>query len=239
VAAFLLFVPSSTGCSERKGDVQANGQAAPVQRESVKPGINDRFQNPDVDEFVRSFEAESREIYAQREAIVAELELRPGMDVADIGAGTGFFTILFARAVGPDGKVYGVDIAENFVQHIRELAEREGLGNVHGVVNREDSVDLPAGSIDLAFICDTYHHFEYPEPTLASIHKALRPGGALVIVDFKRIEGTSREWVLNHVRAGQEVTTQEIERAGFELVDDGADIRYLDENYLIRFRRKP
>ncbi len=228
-----------SGCAERSSAPRADRQEQPPARESVKPGINDRFRDPDVEEFVDSFESESREIYAQRDRIVEELDLRPGMEVADIGAGTGFFSVLFARAVAPDGKVYAVDIAENFIRHIRELAERERLDNLRAVVNREDSVRLPAGSIDLAFTCDTYHHFEYPEPMLASIHDALRPGGTLVIIDFKRIEGTSREWVLNHVRAGQDVVTREIEAAGFELVDDGSEIDYLDENYVIRFRRNP
>src|SRR5947209_3814252 len=84
-------------------------------------------------------------------------------------------------------------------------AQDKGLQNIVGVVCTADSVKLPPGSVDLVFICDTYHHFEYPRRTMASIHQALKPAGQLVLVDFKRIPGVSREWVLGHVRAGQEV----------------------------------
>src|SRR5262245_16571787 len=79
---------------------------ATAQEKSVRPGINKPFENPDVPEFIGKFETESREIFAQRKEIVAACELKPGMRVADIGAGTGLFTHLFAKEVGPKGKVY-------------------------------------------------------------------------------------------------------------------------------------
>ncbi|MFQ5491357.1 MAG: SAM-dependent methyltransferase, partial [Phycisphaerae bacterium] len=82
-----------------------------------------------------------------------------------------------------------------------------------------------------------YHHFEYPMSTLATLHSAMRSGGELVVVDFIRIPGTSSEWVLGHVRAGQDVFIKEIQAAGFELLDRGENIDYLTENYLMRFRK--
>src|SRR5919206_3772426 len=93
------------------------GALAPArgQEQSVRPGINKPFENPDVKEFVGKFEVESREVYARRKEIVAACKLKPGMVVADIGAGTGLFTRLFASAVGPEGKVYAVDIAPKFI----------------------------------------------------------------------------------------------------------------------------
>ena len=111
--------------------------------------------------------------------------LRPGDAVADIGAGTGLFTQLFAEQVGPKGTVYAVDIGPAFLKYITGQAKK--LGHEHvvkTVLNTQDSTELPAGSIDVAFICDTYHHFDHPEKMLASIHRALRPGGRLVIIDF-------------------------------------------------------
>jgi predicted methyltransferase len=92
---------------------------------------------------------------------------------------------------------------------------------------------LPEQSVDFAFICDTYHHFEFPLKTMASIHKALKPGGLVVVIDFHRIEGKSREWVLGHVRAGQEVFTKEIEQSGFRTA--GEEKGLLQENYFARF----
>jgi predicted methyltransferase len=89
--------------------------------------------------------------------------------------------------------------------------------------------------VDLVFVCDTYHHFEYPYRTLATIHRALKPGGRLVVIDFRRIPGKSREWVLGHVRAGQDVVEKEIAEAGFRKVGETKDL--LDENYLVRFEK--
>jgi len=149
---------------------------AAAQERSVRPGINKPFENPDVKEFVGKFEVESREVYARRRQIVAACQLEPGMAVADVGAGTGLFTRLFARRVGPTGKVYAVDIAPRFVRHIERTCEQQGLRNVVGVVCKPDSAGLPPNSVDLAFICDTYHHFEFPSRTMASVRRALRPG---------------------------------------------------------------
>lgn len=212
------------------------GPLAPGQEKSVRPGINKAFEDPNVKEFLGKFEVESREIYAKRKEIVAACGIKPGMAVADIGAGTGLFTRIFARAVGPKGRVYAVDIAPKFVAHIKKTCERAGLKNVTGVVCTQTSTELPAASVDLAFICDTYHHFEFPQRTLASLHRALKPGGRLVLIDFKRVKGVSSEWVMNHVRAGQEVFTREVVESGFRPVGEE---RLLKENYFLRFERVP
>jgi ubiquinone/menaquinone biosynthesis C-methylase UbiE len=159
------------------------------------------------------------------------------MDVADVGAGTGLFTLLFAPQVGPKGTVYAVDIAAKFLDHIREAAAQRRLGNVKTVLCSERSAELPADSVDVVFVCDTYHHFEYPRSTLASMHEALRPGGELVIVDFIREEGVSRPWILEHVRAGLPIVRQEIEAAGFRQVQVEST-PFLRENYLVRFRKE-
>ncbi len=225
----ILLAVTLAGCAQ---------QQQPVERVSVKPGINDPYRNPDlqVEEWTSRFEVESREVYASRAAIVEALNLEPGMAVADIGAGTGLFTRPLAERVGPDGTVYAVDIVPKFIEHIRARADAAGLDQVRTVLCLEDSVELPDDSVDLAFICDVYHHFEYPDASLASLHRAIRPGGTLVVIDFERIPGVSREWLLNHVRAGKEVFTAEIEAAGFELVEE-VQVDGLEENYCLRFRK--
>jgi ubiquinone/menaquinone biosynthesis C-methylase UbiE len=158
------------------------------------------------------------------------------MTVADIGAGTGLFLPDFDREVGSEGRVFAVEIAPKFLEHLRERTEREGLTRVEVVEGLEDSVELPAASVDLAFVCDTYHHFEYPQSTLASLYTAIRPGGSLVILDFERIPGESQDWVLGHMRAGKEVFRREIESAGFEFERE-VTVEDLKENYVLRFRR--
>jgi ubiquinone/menaquinone biosynthesis C-methylase UbiE len=209
-----------------------------AQEQSVKPGINEKFLDPalKVKEWTERFETESREIYHQREKIVAAVGLKPGMKVADIGAGTGLFTVPFAKAVGTGGQVYAVEIARNFLTHIRARAVKAGATNVETVLCTDRSVELPEGSVDLAFICDVYHHFEFPQDSLASVHKALKPGGELVLIDFKRIPGESTDFVMGHVRAGQKVFEAEVTVAGFEKIDEVKGL--LRENYFVRFRRK-
>ena len=219
LAGLLLALP---GCHER----------------SVRPGVNDSYKGDiDVSKWVERFEGESREIFTQRRRIVEAARITPGMTVADIGAGTGLFVAPFAEAVGARGRVFAVDIVPKFLAHIDQRAADYGLSNVETVLCKEDSVELPPGSVDLAFVCDTYHHFEYPGSTTASIHRALRAGGELVVIDFERIPGVGRAWVIDHVRAGKGTVIGEIESVGFELIDDGSSEDFLDENYMIRFRK--
>jgi len=209
-----------------------------AQEESVKPGINDNFVNPEVDYYVNMFEGESRTIFKHRNEIIDVLELEPGTDVADIGAGTGFFSRMMAHKVGRRGKVYAVDIAENFIKHIDEMAKKDGLKNIEAIVCSERSVDLPKNSIDVAFICDVYHHFEYPFDSMASLHEAMRPGGRLVIVDFERVVGVSREWTLGHIRCGKGTVTDEVKDSGFDLVEE-VDLGMGDQWVRVYTKREP
>lgn len=205
---------------------------------SVKPGINDKFLDPalQVEEWTAKFETESREIFHQRDQIVASVGLKPGMRMADIGAGTGLFTLPFSKAVGAEGKVYAVEIVPKFLAHIRARAAKANAANVETILCSVRSVELPESSIDLAFICDVYHHFEFPQASLASLHRALKPGGELVLIDFRRVPGESSDFVMGHVRAGQDVFESEVTAAGFEKVGEVKDV--LRENYFVRFRRK-
>lgn len=130
-----------------------------AQEKSVKPGINDSFRDPDPKEFLGRFEVESREVFARRKEIVAACQIQPGQTVADIGAGTGLFTRLFSEAVGKDGRVIAVDISQKFLDHIQKTCREAGQRNVETLLCKADSTELPAESVDVAYICDTYHHF--------------------------------------------------------------------------------
>ncbi len=208
-----------------------------AQEKSVKPGINDSFRDPDPKEFLGRFEVESREVFARRKEIVAACQIQPGQTVADIGAGTGLFTRLFSEAVGKDGRVIAVDISQKFLDHIQKTSREAGQRNVETLLCTADSTELPAESVDVAFICDTYHHFEFPLKTMTSLHRALKPGGRVILVDFRRVPGTSTDWVLNHVRAGQEVFESEMVQSGFRKTREVTDV--LKENYFTEFTKGP
>ncbi len=224
-----LLIAATTACVQNKN------------RESgaVPKNINDRFLAEDLkpEEWVNRFEVEAREIFASRDAIIDAVKLSPGDRIADVGAGTGLFVGSFASAVGDKGKVFAVDISPRLIDHLNKRVADEGLTNVDVILSKEKSAELASGSVDAVFVCDTYHHFEHYSAMMRSIYRALRPGGTLIIIDFKRIPGESTDWVLGHVRAGKERFTREIEVAGFRLVND-VDIPGLKQNYFLRFEKR-
>jgi len=222
---------------------QQNENAAAKEKardeKSVPPGINDRFLDPNlkIEEWIGRFEVESREVFVARDEVLKICNIQPGQRVADVGAGTGLYTRLFAGAVGPEGWVYAVDISPKFLEYINGKLKEEKIPNVTSVLCTDRSVQLPPNSVDVVFICDTYHHFEHPNMTLASIRKALKPGGTLIVIDFDRIPGKSREFLLKHVRAGKEVFRAEIVDAGFTLMEE-VQIPAFEENYLLKFSKE-
>lgn len=219
----------------------AHGEPPATPHEAPPRAVNDinrEFLNPELnpDQWLAKFEIESREVFAARKEIVAAVGLEPGDRIADVGSGTGLYLGAFSAAVGPTGRVYAVDISPRFTEFIERRIREERLGNVATVRSTATSTMLQPGSVTHAFVCDAYHHFDrYPE-MLASIHTALQPGGELVVVDFDRVPGVSREWLLTHVRADKTTVRQEIEAAGFCFVAD-VPVAAFKENYLLRFHK--
>jgi ubiquinone/menaquinone biosynthesis C-methylase UbiE len=240
--AALVLVTAPLQLAKAQEKFPANAPAnAPLEEKraaNLPKDINDSFLDPNlnVDEFVKRFEVESREVFAGRKAILESLQLAPGIAVADVGAGTGLFVGPISKQVGSEGKVYAVDIAPGFVKHLRQRAKEEGLANVEVVLCSAQDPNLKPNSVDRILICDVYHHFEFPQSTMKALHAALRTNGKLIVIDFNRIEGKSREWTLNHVRAGKEVFQQEIIDAGFKLECE-IPVEAFEENYLLRFTK--
>ena len=206
---------------------------------SVVPvGINKDFLDPELDAeaWMKRFEVESREVFAGRVEVMKALGLEAGDRIADIGSGTGLYLSAFSEAVGKEGRVSAVDISPKFIEFIRRRIVDENLENVRVVPSTEHSASLAPESVDHVFICDTYHHFTYYGEMLESIREGLAPGGQLVVIDFERIPGTSREWLLTHVRAGKDQVRAEIEQAGFDFVEE-VEVPAFAENYLLRFRK--
>jgi len=232
------FVLTVYACSSAPAEPNVPLDEGQGNEQSVKPGISPNFLDPklDVDEWVKRFEAESREVFAKRAQVARACGLRPGMTVADVGAGTGVYVDFFAKDVGTGGHVYAVEISHKFIEHLDQHIAARKLTQVQTVLCTDRDVSLPEASTDVVFTSDTYHHFEYPSATLASIHRALKPGGTFVVVDFERIPGVSREWLLGHVRCGKEQVIREVTDAGFELVEE-VPLGF-SENYFLRFRRR-
>jgi precorrin-6B methylase 2 len=116
--------------------------------------------------------------------LVTLLNLKPGMTVADVGAGFGAWTIRFARFVGPSGRVYASDIGEKQLAWLREYAKNEGAANVTIIEGAPASTNLPPNCCDAILIRDAYHHLTEPEKIVGSMAAALKPGGRLAVIDF-------------------------------------------------------
>ena len=127
----------------------------------------------------------SREREEQPERMLDALTLRPGMRVADVGAGVGYHTVRLARRVGPEGHVWATDIQEEMVAQLRRRVEAEGLRNVTVVHTRPDEPGLPEGQLDLVLMVDVFHEVAEPELLLARLARALAPGGRLALVEFR------------------------------------------------------
>ncbi len=210
---------------------------APAAPAGARPELNDVYRDPkSLRRWRRNLEREGREVHDRKADILADLSLKPGMVVADVGAGTGLYTLDLARAVGPTGRVLAVDIIPHFLRHIGDEAKRAGLTNVVLVQASADALGLEPASVDLIYLCDVYHHLERPTAALAELRAALRPGGTLVLVDLAREPGKSPAWILEHVRADRRKVLAELAEAGFGLVADHTDALHLRENYILHLK---
>ncbi len=160
--------------------------------------------------------------------LVAALNIKPGMTVADIGTGTGYMLPFLSRAVGPTGKVYGEDIQTDFL----ERAKVKKDANVELILGAETDPRLPPNSVDVALALDVYHHFDYPDKMLAAIRGALKPGAHLVIVDFYKSASPSP----GHIRAERDEVAGEIERNGFHLLSKRDHLP--KTQYMLTFEKK-
>jgi ubiquinone/menaquinone biosynthesis C-methylase UbiE len=143
--------------------------------------------------------------------LVAAMNIKPGMTVADIGTGTGYMLKFLSDAVGPTGKVYGEDIQTDFL----DRARAKNVPNTTLILGTPTDPKLPRNSIDIALVLDVYHHFDFPDKMLAAIRGALRPGAHLVIVDYYKSASPSP----GHIRLERDDVAAEIERNGFHLLD--------------------
>ena len=130
-------------------------------------------------------EREDREREERGSVLLRELALQPGMNVADVGAGTGYYSRRIAPLVGPEGKVYAVDVQPQMVAMLAQVAARSGFENLIPVQASVTDPKLAPASIDLALMVDVYHELEYPHEVLGQLVRALKPGGRLVLVEYR------------------------------------------------------
>ena len=182
-------------------------------------------------EMAEWFERPDREATDLPDRLVRGLELDSTDVVADIGAGTGYFTFRISSHV-PYGRVLAVDIDEQMLALIEERQRNESVGNVETVLSRVDDPALPDRSVDVALIVDSYHEFSHPAEMLDGIYSGLREGGRLVIVEYRGEDDTIDVHPLHRMTEAQ--IRSEVEASGFEWVETRD---FLPQQHVVVFRR--
>jgi len=169
---------TSVGCGR--------GEPPPEPRAPTPRAHAHHHRFDDAASWSKVFDDPERDAWQKPDAVVAAMRIAPGMKVADVGAGTGYFESRLSRAVGPAGEVHAVDLEPDMVRWIEERARREGLANVKARLGTPADPGLPAGAIDRILLVDTWHHIEDRPAYVRALARALAAGGAVYVVDFTK-----------------------------------------------------
>jgi SAM-dependent methyltransferase len=182
----------------------------------------------DAEKWSHVFDDPERDAWQKPHQVIHALGLAPDAAVADIGAGTGYFSARLANML-KNGRVYAVDIEPGMVKHLAERAKREGLANLLPVAGAAESPRLPA-KVDLALLVDVYHHVDDRERYFRDLRKSLKPGGRVAIIDFRldSPDGPPRE-----ARIAPEQVKAEMKKAGYALLEEHP---FLPRQYYLVFR---
>ena len=174
------------------------------------------------------FEEKGRAKKLQIDRVMDLLGIKAGSHVADIGAGSGWFTVRSARRVGKEGVVYAVEINRKYIRHIERRAQKEKLANIRTVLGKTDDPMLPPNSIDAVLLLKTYHEIEQPIRLMRRLRAALRPRALVGVIDRKGI-GTDHG-------VNADVVVKEAAQAGYELVEQHDFVKSDDVDYFLVFR---
>lgn len=201
--------------------------ASAAQTVHSEHGAHTLHQDPKA--YIAALDDPARDAWQKPHEVVTALGVRDGDTVADIGAGSGYFTLRFAQHVGPGGRVLAVDVSPEMIEEVKRRAGEAKLTNVTPVLARPDNPRLPPQSVDVVFLCDTWHHIEQRGQCLATLRPALKPGARLVIVDFHKHAPVGPPETMKLTR---EEVVKEVEAAGFTLTKEHT---FLPHQYFLEF----
>jgi predicted methyltransferase len=204
---------------------RAAGPQRPTPSPSLAPESDGKYGNPqDLDAYIQALSSPERDAWQKPDQVVAALGLAKGQTACDIGSGPGYFTLRLARAVGPQGFVYAIDVEARMLQALRERLEKVRLRNVAPVLAVADDPLLPPGACDLILVVDTYHHFPERTAYLARLRHSLKPKGRIVNIDYHK-KPTPTGPPLDH-RVARETFLSEAKGAGLSLAGEQTFLPY-------------
>jgi ubiquinone/menaquinone biosynthesis C-methylase UbiE len=187
----------------------------------------------DITSYLEQLDRPERAKEQKPAEVVAALGLKPGMSVADVGSGSGFFTRRFVEAVTESGTVYAVDIEPEMLQYAKESVEHLHVpSTAEFILAAPDNPKLPAASVDVIFLCNTYHHLEDRAAYFARVKTALKPGGRIAIIDFYHDERSGNVGFPRRHLVPQDTVIAEMSQAGYRLVKEHT---FLDRQYFVEF----
>jgi predicted methyltransferase len=229
----LLVVVGSVSLHPLRG-FSASQSASATPARQTQGSQSDRINRPTSEPYkgdLSIFESPGRDERLQINRVMDVLGIKEGSGVADIGAGSGWFTVRAARRVGENGNVYAVEINRDYLKHIDERAGQEHLANIHSVLGKDDDPLLPAGSVDAVLILKTYHEIAQPVRLLIHLRDAMRPGALMGIID--RYGNGSDHGIDSRVVIG------EARRAGFKLIHQYDFVKGDGMDYFLVFEAQP
>lgn len=205
-------------------------------KKAVDTGGLRSFRRAYFERYIAMLEHKDRDAFQKPDKVIEVLALKPGERMADIGAGSGYFTIRLARAVGSTGIVWAVDIEQSLLDYIEKRVKEERLLNVRLKLVPEDDPQLPAGSVDTIIIIHTYPYIQNRTEYAKKLRAALAPGGRVVIIDYIPTSWEKRPWgPLPHQQLSRETVDAEMAMAGFKpfKIHD-----FLPQQYFVEYRLK-
>ena len=198
---------------------------------------HDQLASRKAEEWVTTLEGPQRVATQKIDVVLSKLSLKPGMVVADIGAGSGLFSRPLAKAVSPNGKVYAVDIQQDLLDYIDKRDKEEHISNVRTVLGGFDDPKLPARDVDLAFINDVLHHIEHRAVYLKALGTYMKPNGRIAIIEMNKDDPNTPHKNQPELLVGREEILAWMSDAGFKLAEEHPDL-FPGTKWFLIFARK-
>ncbi len=227
--ALFLAVTLCLGC--------AGHPAEPPQGHGEGTGTHHHRGPADLQEYLARLDRPERDAYQKPDEVIEALRLRPGMQIADLGSGSGYFTRRFVEAVTETGTVYAIDVEQQMLDYVKSSMNRVGHSgqrttNVHYILAQPDSPRLPPNAVDLIFVCNVFHHLENRPAYFSNAKSAVKSGGRVAIIDFYHDQRSGDVGFPRRHLVSRATVIEEMTKAGYRLVGEHD---FLERQYFLEF----